>query len=674
MPRRRIAAFALSLLAAVALAPVHATPLPQAEPSVALSLVGQSIWNGPKQPLELSFRAANGGTEDLDQLSVALTIFAPARSRSVYELSLTSDYTSPIFTYPFPQEGTLPARATRTFRIQQPLDVVAARNESAIFPLKVELRSRDRPVGELRTPMIYLSEPPKVPLNLTWTFVVSSPLQLDAAGVLQPGPLEAELKPGGRLDALARSLAHRDPAPVTMAVSPVLLTQLTHMAQGYRRLVGGEAVEVPEGSAGAADAARVLRTLREAARRPETEVVALPFGDASIPALFRAGLGADLPRLIGRGRLVVRQILDAPVSTEAFRPPFSQLDDGSLRKLLDHGVHSVLLQPGDLPTPPGLKFSPPPIARMTPEGDPPIWGVVPDEGVAARSLAFPEDPTLAARAALGELAAMWFEFPGTPGRGAAVLLPESSPHAATFYLALSNMVRGSPWLAPTKAAAMHDRIDEISRATLSPRTYPTLPASYVRALAAARASVERFRAAVPEAKEAAEGFETDLLLCEGSTFISRPDLGLGYITSVRDRIRTTYDSVHLDTTTFTLAAGTGVLPVIVRNDSPFTMVGQIRLIADRRLSFLGGSERGLELAAGAQSQVTFQVRAQTTGRVPLKIQIQTPTVAERSETIAEVQTVVRSTAYNRVALFLTVGAALFLVGWWARRFLPRRTS
>jgi hypothetical protein len=36
--------------------------------------------------------------------------------------------------------------------------------------------------------------------------------------------------------------------------------------------------------------------------------------------------------------------------------------------------------------------------------------------------------------------------------------------------------------------------------------------------------------------------------------------------------------------------------------------------------------------------------------------------------------VVRSTAYNRVALFLTVGAALFLLLWWGRRLLPRKRS
>ena len=36
--------------------------------------------------------------------------------------------------------------------------------------------------------------------------------------------------------------------------------------------------------------------------------------------------------------------------------------------------------------------------------------------------------------------------------------------------------------------------------------------------------------------------------------------------------------------------------------------------------------------------------------------------------------VVRATGYNRVALLITIGAAILMLAAWARRFLPRRTS
>jgi hypothetical protein len=35
--------------------------------------------------------------------------------------------------------------------------------------------------------------------------------------------------------------------------------------------------------------------------------------------------------------------------------------------------------------------------------------------------------------------------------------------------------------------------------------------------------------------------------------------------------------------------------------------------------------------------------------------------------------VIRSTVYNRIALVITIAAALVLLALWARRFIPRRT-
>lgn len=65
---------------------------------------------------------------------------------------------------------------------------------------------------------------------------------------------------------------------------------------------------------------------------------------------------------------------------------------------------------------------------------------------------------------------------------------------------------------------------------------------------------------------------------------------------------------------------------------------------------------------------SFPVRTQTTGRFPVDVRLRTPD----GSPIASSTIVVRSTAYNRVALVVTIGAALFLALWWGRRFLPRR--
>jgi hypothetical protein len=76
----------------------------------------------------------------------------------------------------------------------------------------------------------------------------------------------------------------------------------------------------------------------------------------------------------------------------------------------------------------------------------------------------------------------------------------------------------------------------------------------------------------------------------------------------------------------------------------------------------------------AERTLTFAVRAKTTGRFPIRVQVRTPGRDSASQTITQSEVVVRSTVYNRLALFLTIGAALFLLMWWGRRFLPRARS
>src|SRR5438067_5019229 len=99
-------------LAATGPRAVAQTVTPAPATPVALRLISQSPWNGPSRPLRLSFAATNEGTTPLSSLVVALTIEAPARSRSVYDLSLTEDATAIILGTPFVETGRLDPGAT----------------------------------------------------------------------------------------------------------------------------------------------------------------------------------------------------------------------------------------------------------------------------------------------------------------------------------------------------------------------------------------------------------------------------------------------------------------------------------------------------------------------------------------------------------------------------------
>ena len=110
------------------------SPSPSGAPSgrdVTLTLLGQSSWNGRDRPLTIAVQVTNAGVATVRDLSVFLTIDSPARSRSLYEESLTGDPTPAVFTFPFPQAGGLAPGGSRTLRIRQPLDIPTIGGESA---------------------------------------------------------------------------------------------------------------------------------------------------------------------------------------------------------------------------------------------------------------------------------------------------------------------------------------------------------------------------------------------------------------------------------------------------------------------------------------------------------------------------------------------------------------
>jgi hypothetical protein len=648
------------------------TAAAQGVPQVAIRLVSQSVWNAVDRPLDLRVSVTNASEIAVDDLTLVLSIQAQVRSRSEYQLSLHEDGTT-LFSYPYSQPGIIGPGSTRTFTIRQQLGGLPLFHENGLFPLTVSVVSRGQELAILRTPMIFLTETPQTPLHLTWTWVLSEALQLGPDGVFGPGPMEADIAVGGRLSAMVSAMDAGTPAQLDLAISPVLAEQLDRMAQGYRlREPGGLLRTVPKGEAGAADAARILDSLRRIAGRPRTELIALPFGDARIPALFRSGLGEDLRTLVEAGRDVVTTIIGADPSKAVFRPPQSQIDVGSVDRLGDLGVSLLALDSQSVPAVEGVSPNPPPIVRLA-EASRAVHAVVPDREVELVTKAFPDDPRLAAHAALGQLASIWLELPGTPGRGVALLFSEQSNLSPAFFGVMASLVRGSPWLRASTATSMVSWIGQVEQQGLRPATYPGLSPDLVGRITGTRRLLSLFRTIAPDATDLLPRLDTDLLLAEGGTSVTKPTVGMAYVDWVRTQILSIYRKIVPPLGPFTLLSQRGAIPLPIRNRNLFPVHVAVRLVADPRITFPGGNTRTVTVPAGRLIEVPVDVRALTTGRFPVKIQILPPEQCSGC-TIAETTVVVRSAAYNRVALVVTIGAAVFLVGWWGRRFLPRRTT
>ncbi|HEY3210503.1 MAG TPA: DUF6049 family protein [Actinomycetota bacterium] len=668
MTRRLLAGLIMLLLGLFWMVSVTRQANAQDQPSVTMTLLSQTAWTGQRRPLDLSFQATNNSAMDLKSLTVELLVLAPARSRSLYELSIRSDPTPVIAAYPFPQEGTLEPGQSRAFRVRQGMGQIAQRGESALYPLRVELRSQDVPVGVLRTPTVFLIERPEVPLNLAWTWVLSEPLQYHPNGIFQPGTIEADIAPGGRLDALVEALSGIRNRAVDLVVSPTLLDQLRRMAGGYRIAAQGGARTVPKGTGGAAAAQRMLARLQEVASRPGVELVAYPMGDPSLPALLRAGMDRDLDRLLEEGRQLVASVLGRPVASDVARPPGSALDPLTLQKLASLGARTTPVDPSFLTFP---KFAAPPTARLT-SGASSLTAVLPDPEVQGFIRSNAADPRLAAQLALGELAAIWFELPGTPGRGAAVMFPEKLAAAPRFHPAFVSLIRSSPWLHQLTASAFASSVPPQVRRQVPVRNYPSFSPLYVDRLERAKISLAHFNKAIHGGEPLIERLRHNLLLADSGAFLADSTLGQQFIGSVDSTARRVYDRLGIGTSVVTLTSRAGFIPVTLENASGYTVTVVLQFISDRRLEFAGGASRVVELPPNDKT-LTIGVKSLANGRIPIRVRLVTPG-ASFPEVIVERGLVVRSTAYNRLALFVTIGAALFLLAWWGRRFLPRRRT
>jgi hypothetical protein len=665
-------ALVVPLLIAVA-APVANA---QEEPTVVLRLTRQTTWNTPEDTdFRLEVRATNRGQETLDDLSLGIVIWTPARSRTAYEQSLESDPGGgPAMAQAPPFPGELRPGADRTFRVRMDLSVLAQRGEDAIYPMTVELRSHDEAVATFRSPVIFLDQEPKVPLDVASTFVIYAPLFFQPGGTFRNGRVEDLVRRGGSIrgatDALASQLSRPGAPSVDVVLSPTLLTQLERMRRGYA-VWHGVLDHVKTGTAGARDADAVLRNIRAIAGAPSAEVSAMPFGAPSIPALLHATLETDLSRQLRLGREETERLTGARVSPRILYPPGSRLDQAALYRLWREGIRLVLVDPGIVaPRPQDLGFAEPPGAALAAGEKARVKAVVPDAGIEdllSSGLA-EEDPRLAARAVVGELTSIWLEQPSRH-RGVAVIFPENLRLPGSFYLPFIRALSGVPWLHTVKAGrllALHPPPD--APAELVPRRGRMFSAGYVAELEDAHASIQRYGSTLRDESSLPQNLGRVLLLGEGLQFLRDEGRGLRFLDSISGRLLNAFGPAKVapDTSVpVTLTDRTGQIPLAIRNDSGHDLRVRIHLISNR-LDFPQGATRVVQLPKGLV-QLTFPVETRTTGRFPVQVLLETPS-GERLGPPA--QLVVRSTAYNVFALILTLGAAFVLLVLWARRYLP----
>jgi hypothetical protein len=157
-----------------------------------------------------------------------------------------------------------------------------------------------------------------------------------------------------------------------------------------------------------------------------------------------------------------------------------------------------------------------------------------------------------------------------------------------------------------------------------------------------------------------------LLLSEARQFLADSEGGIEFVAEVHRSVQDVMNGLVLDTVrSLTLSSDEGGIPVTVSNDADETLSFSVRLSSE---SFRAQPSADLELAPGDSETISLRAEI-AAGQSLIDVQLLSP----NGRVIEQDTIVVRSTGYNRIALLITIGAAILMVGVWARRFFRRPT-
>jgi hypothetical protein len=196
----------------------------------------------------------------------------------------------------------------------------------------------------------------------------------------------------------------------------------------------------------------------------------------------------------------------------------------------------------------------------------------------------------------------------------------------------------------------------------------TFPRAYVDVIKQTRRWIEAYGTMLVGESGEPDRLDAKLLLAESGQFLVDQSAGLSFVGSAREEIGSIFGAVRPDTPqliTLTSSSGTGI-PIRVTNGNREPLRVFVRLVSQHlRVS----PQSSMVLRADSTQTVNFDVQLNTSGRFLVDVEVTSPS----GRVINSDTLIVRSTAYNRFALFITIGAALLALLVWARRFVPRRT-
>jgi hypothetical protein len=599
---------------------------------------------------------------------------------------------------------------------------------AGVYPLRVEARgtfgeggSVDT-VGSVNTYVPWFPDgPPHGRIRIAWLWPLVDQPRRGPREVMLDDELATSLARGGRLDRLVRSAAdgqkggcdtaaegpptlpprprttpcRGDAVPVTYAVDPDLLFTADALGSPYQLLDGSKTKRVED----TAPARGWIQAVRDAVAAPGADVLSLPYADPDVVALTapQNGLADEVPLLREQGKRETTKILGRPPMTAVVWPPAGRLTRRSVESLTSGGATAVVVDPVALPEPDNEPSRTPDalVGQLpTNTGQPSVLTIDPTlSSLLTPSYDdYPGDRIVEQRW-LAETAMISAEAPSVARTIVVAPQRRADLHTAVAADAIRDTGR-LPWLcgvsltsAASTTATCPDEVGGAPEEQTSVELEPPHPGdvflqpsflSRVRSLRSVSTQFTDEVLAEPTSTDAV-GTTGRLLRArartESSAWREHPADGEQMIDLLATDLDGLRRKVHLQVGSgvVTLTSSSGVISVNVVNELQQPVQVGVVLTAKNRAR-LSTTETPVTLVTGEHAtQINLKVTAQTSGQFPVFAQL----VDRDGHNFGdEVQLIVRSTQYGRVALAVTgiaAGVLLVAVGFRIARRATRRS-
>jgi hypothetical protein len=650
----------------------------------------------PGAPIELSGTLVNDSPDTFTDLSVRLQRGDGLSTREELAAELADPSAATTVSAQFSElSGDLEPGGSKTFTYATTADALQL-TQDGVYPLLVNLNgTRDggtaERIGQVSTHLVVQPATPAGRTTVAWLWPITDRPHRDATGAFTDDDLAGEVAAGGRLDRAVEVLEklprvpgaqpeQTDPAvPVTLAVDPALLEELSTMAAGPYSADGKD-------GAGTADATDLLDRLRRLAA--EHPVVALPYADVDADALVAAGQAAVVTRSLpgtaptaatgtdgdggtGSGAAIISDALGVQPRTDLGWAAGGTLTPAALDTLQAGGVATVVLSDQGLTdgaVAVGADGAPAAARSTVPTAGGDVVTLVADHRLTALVAAAVPDAgsgRLVEQEYLAELGALTTQLAArSPGEQQTVLVAppgQVDPDPAVVTAMMADTY-GLPWLAAASVGSLTSGPSaEAGGLAAGPADAAGLPAAGLTQIAESSQIRNDFAGAVVgDPDTVLSGYDAAIARAGSAQWRQDPDGFAASAANLRHTLGELRDQVTLLAPvngTYSLASSDAPLVLTVQNDLPFAVRVRLELRTRGQVGLTTDDIGVTTLQPSSRTPLQVPAHVQQSGGFAVTARLTTPAGGPLGDAV---QMQVKSTAYGSITLGITIGAAALL--------------